>query len=333
MGIIEFLDPATLKTISSITVSVRSNGTGLNGISADPDGHTIYIEGPAGSGSPGANGCCWLYSIDLGTLRTNVVADVWGTASRSAFVHVGASLLQRISTTAANLLSKPPGDRWYASPDGHWWFGLRNGPALDLYDAAQGQITHSFTATGRNDNWYSEGTWLANRFYIYSEDDHSGRLWSLSPESTQLGEGIPVPPLDQVSQCSGDSFWELTAAAGRLVLYEVFGGKLDRRDRCDDVPGGAWMVDPASGRLEMHVVPDLHFWELIPNHDGSELYGITSDLAGTQAPGELVRIDARRGKVLQRRVLDSDYWWIAAAPFRELPPRNVSVTLPLEDAR
>ena len=36
--VIEFIDPATLKTISSITVNAPSIGAGLNGVFANSDG-------------------------------------------------------------------------------------------------------------------------------------------------------------------------------------------------------------------------------------------------------------------------------------------------------
>lgn len=184
-GRIEFIDPVTLKTISSISVSVSpSNRTGLDGVFANPDGRAIYVEGPAGAG------CCWLYSIDLATLETKRVAGIWGTRSRHAFINVSPSLMQPVSPTAANATEKPEGDQWQTSPDGRWWFGLRNGPALDLYDVARGEITRSFAATTVDESSWSIGTWLGNRFFVYAEPGGSGRLWTVSPESTQLGDGI-----------------------------------------------------------------------------------------------------------------------------------------------
>ncbi|MBV9498339.1 MAG: hypothetical protein JO138_03090 [Acidobacteriaceae bacterium] len=56
MATIEFIDPANLQTLSSITVHIPPNSTG----------------------------CCWLYAIDLGALQAKNVAGIWGTESRRA---------------------------------------------------------------------------------------------------------------------------------------------------------------------------------------------------------------------------------------------------------
>jgi hypothetical protein len=332
-GVIEFIDPATLKTLSSIRVNLALSSTGLNGVFADPDGRTIYIEGPIGANAAGANNCCWLYAIDLTTSQAKVVAGIWGTRSRRAFISAGPGLMQPVSSPAASAIEKPDGDRWQASPDGHWWAGLRNGPALDLYDVARGEIARSFAIAGGNESSWSSGTWLGNYFYVYATDHGSGRLWALTPESTQLGDGVPITGLGQVPGCSTDAITNITAAGGHLVIYEVFGSKIDRRERCKDVPGGAWIVDPATGQLPMQVASEFHFWMLMPNHAGSELYGVTSEIPNTQAPAELIRLDVHSGRVLQYRHLDGDYWWITTAPLRAAPTGDVSISLTADDAR
>ncbi len=325
-GVIEFLDPMTLSTIGSITVNVPpSNRTGLNGVFANLDGRTIYVEGPAGTG------CCWLYSIDLATLQTKRVAGIWGTRSRRSFVNVGPSLMQPVSPTAANATEKPEGDQWQTSPDGRWWFGLRNGPALDLYDVARGEITRSVAATTLDETSWSIGTWLGNRFFVYAEPRGSGRLWTVSPESTQLGDGAPVPELGLVPGCSGGRLTKITAAGDRLLLYEIFVAKIDRREQCKDVPGGAWVMDPVTGQFARLVASTLYFGELVPNRSGSEIYGITSEVPDMQAPAQMLRIDAHTGNVLQARLLDTDHWWIAFASLRAIPSGDVSVELATDE--
>jgi hypothetical protein len=59
-----------------------------------------------------------------------------------------------------------------------------------------------------------------------------------------------------------------------------------------------------------------------------ELYGLSYGAAGTLAPVELVRIDAENLKVLQERVLDTDYWWIVTASLYSVPSGNVWAFLP-----
>jgi hypothetical protein len=329
-GIIEFIEPTTLRTVRTITVNIPSTNAGLNGVFGNPDGRTIYVEGPIGTTSISANGCCWLYSIELATLETKMAAGIWGTRSRGGFVSTGPTLMQPVSATAASVTETYGVDRWQSSPDGHWWFSLSSGPAVDLYDVARGEMTRSF-ATGLNEFWWSRGTWLANRFYVYATHDGSGRLWILSPESTQLGDGIPVQQSDQVPGCSHETLTEMTAIGDRLLMYEIFGSKIDPRERCDDAPGGAWIMEPATGQLTRLVASTLHFWQLVPNRSGSEVYGITSEAPNTQAPAYLVRIDGHSGNVLQSRLLDSDYWWIAFAALEVIPSGNASVSLTAYD--
>ena len=235
--------------------------------------------------------------------------------------------MQPVSSAADRAAGESASDRWQVSPNGRWWFGLRDGPALDLYNVARGPVTRSLAATGGDEPWSSKGTWMADRFYVFATDHGSGRLWTLTPESTQLGAGVSIPEPGQVPGCQSDALMDVIAAGDRLLIYEVFGSKIDRRDRCDDVPGGAWIVDPATGRLAAQVASDLHFWMLIPNRAGSEVYGITSEVPGTKAPAQLIRLDIQSGKVLQYRSLDSDYWWITTAPLRFLPADGASVML------
>ena len=110
-GVIEFIDPATLKTLRSITTDVAASSTGLNGVFANPDGRTIYVEGPIGAHSAGANNCCWLYSIDLATLQTKVAAGIGGTLSRRRFISSGPGLMQPISAGAVSATGSYAGER------------------------------------------------------------------------------------------------------------------------------------------------------------------------------------------------------------------------------
>lgn len=324
-GSIEFIEPITLKTVSRIVINIPSPSTGLNGIFADPDGRTIYFEGPIGPNSAGANNCCWLYSIDLATLRTKKVADIWGTRSRKAFVSTGPSLLQPVSLRAATATGRPDGDQWRASPDSRWWIGLRNGPAADLYDVARGSIVHSFAATNQDAPGWSSGTWLGNQFYIYAMHNGSGRLWKLSPQSTRLDDGIPVSDVGRAGGCFAEALMNIVASRDRLLVYEIFGGTIDRRNRCGNVRGGVSILVPTTGRFTSLIASTLYFTQLIPNRAGSEIYGLTSGAQGAQDEPQLVRIDLSSGKVLQSRSLAHDYWWLTAAPLRAVPSGDVAL--------
>ena len=101
-----------------------------------------------------------------------------------------------------------------------------------------------------------------------------------------------------------------------MFLSEVFGFKADRRGACEgQVPGGAWIIDPATGQLLRQVASDLHFSALIPDRAEPVLYGL--------ARAALVLIDAQDGRILKSRALDSDFLWIATAPLRLVNSGNV----------
>jgi len=327
-GLIEFLDPASLKTLSSISVNLPLESTGLRGIFADPNGHTVYIEGPVGPNSEAANNCCWLYSIDLSTLQTTRVAGIWGTSSRHNLVNAGPGMLQLTTRWPKNNNSAVD-DRWQVSPDGRWWFGLRDGPALDLYDVANAKIARSFAAPSNSGQpAWATGAWLGNQFYVYAKVEDSARLWTLSPDSSELGDGVVIPDLNQSPVCSFEDIAQLIAASHRLLLYEVFGGKVDRRFRCPSVPGGVSVLDPATGNLTATLASERHFWTLVPNADGSEFFAITSEEESMQTSANLLRISAKTGQILQQRTLGSGYSWLANASLQSVPPGHVTVTLP-----
>jgi hypothetical protein len=310
-GAIEIIDPESLATIGRIHFDLPAKSVGLNGISASADGTMLYVEGPL---PDEPNGCCVLYSIDLATLQTRQVADIPGTASRAAFV-------------ASDGITYPAHDGPYLPPYRRWIFEVRRfrGPAIDVYDRLEGRIVRQLAPAGLEGQWWPTGTWTDDRFLFYAakDDGSAARLWSVSPDATELGEGVPVETFAKVSDCSSYVEAGLAAASGNLFLYEMFGWKLDRRNYCSGVPGGVWLLDPSSGSLLAHVAPDLYFSELIADRENGELYGLSVGDPTWGSGIELVRMDARDGSILQSRVLESDYWRIAFAPLRTVPAADV----------
>jgi hypothetical protein len=330
-GVVEFISPATLQTFGRIHFSVAADTSGLNGVFASADGSMLYIEGPGSmAGSPNPKGCCSLYSIDLATLQTKVVASIWGSRSREAVVTSEGLLYPASALTAHAAIRGMSNARLHLSPDRRWLFGVRNfrGPALDIYDLAREEIVRTLTPGGDEAYSWADGIWAGNSFYFYAASPHAaGRLWTLSPESTQLGEGVAIPAFSHEA-CRDDLVAEIAASEDRVFLYEWFGGKIDRRRRCgEQIPGGAWIVDPTTGRLLNRVAPKLHFSKLISNQTGTELYGLTSGHADSQGPVTLIRIDARTGRVVQSRALDRDFWWIATARLKVVPSGDVQADL------
>jgi hypothetical protein len=305
-GVVESLDPISLQTVSRIHTDFPPNSVGLTEATTNEDGSVIYVEGP-GVNNP--NGCCSLYSIDLATLRMNHAASIAGKGSGIKGMN---------------------NDRLHFSPDGHWLFGVRSfpGPALDVYDLVQKSIVRQLMPKGLEGNWRASGAWTGDHFYFYAsrDDGSSARLWMVSPGTTDLGEAVAVDPVAQDSGCRPHSFAleDIAATGNNLFVYEVFGFILDRRIEClNPVPGGAWLIDSSNGQLLYHVAPDLHFSVLIPDREEPVLYGLSSGGPDWDFPVKLVRIDARDGKILQTRTLDTDRWNISVAPLRLAPKGDV----------
>jgi hypothetical protein len=304
-GAIEIIDPASLVTIGRIHFDLPPKSVGLNGVSASADGTTLYVEGPI---PDHANGCCVLYSIDLATLQARQVTGIPGTASRAAFVTSDGITYQAAALGGAAMRF--------------------SGGGLDVYDAKQDKVLHYLMPSGLGKGGRPNGIWMDDRFLFYAakEDGSDARLWSVSPGATELGEGVPVEPFAEVPGCSSYVQAELAGAADNLFIYEMFGWKLDRRTSCSGVPGGAWIVDPGSGRLLAHVAPDLYFSELVVDREKGELYGISvGDPGWTKVV--LVRMDARDGSILQSRLLESDSWNIAFAPLQNIPAADVRAVI------
>jgi len=313
-GAIEIIDPASLTTISRIHFDLPAKSSGLNGVSASADGTTLYVEGPI----PDRNACCVLYSIDLSTLETKQVADIPGTASRAAFV-------------ASEGINYPAHDGPYLPPYRRWIFEVRHfrGPAIDVYDRIEGRIVRQLVPAALGGQWWPTGTWTDDRFLFYAakDDGSAARLWSLSADATELGEGVPVEPFAKIPGCRSYVESGLAAAAGNVFLYEMFGWKLDRRTGCQNVPGGAWLLDPSSGKLLTHVATDYYFSELVADRENGKVYGISVGDPDWGSGVELVRMDARDGSILQSRALEPDYWNIAFAPLRTVPAADVDSRL------
>jgi hypothetical protein len=323
-GVVELINPSTLETIGRIHFDFGPGSAGLNGVSASADGSLLYVEGPL---STDPHGCCSLYSIDLATLQMKVAASVPGSRSRNSFVVSDGLVYLATALSPGAIADSVSNDRQHLSPDGRWLFGVKSfrGPALDMFDLAGGQVVRQLIPAGLQGDWQPIGTWSGDRFYLYAADHTgSGRLWTVSPETTQLGGGATVAPFGQLSGCSAQSSRAIAASAGNLFLYEEFGFKIDRRNQCGgSVPGGAWTIDPATGQLSRQIAPDLHFSVLVPDRTGSELFGLSAEGPNWELPAELVRIDPRNGRILQSRHLAPGFWRMTVAPLRIVPAGDV----------
>jgi hypothetical protein len=146
------------------------------------------------------------------------------------------------------------------------------------------------------------------------------------PDTKQLGEGVAVEQLGQIPGCASNNDKDIVAAGKRVFLYERFGFIGDRRIICNTpVPGGAWIVDPRTGRPAKHITSDAHFSTLVADQRRSFLYGWASEGRYGDGPGRLLRIDARNGRIVKSRVVKSGFLRMAIAPVRFVPRGDVNV--------
>jgi hypothetical protein len=121
----------------------------------------------------------------------------------------------------------------------------------------------------------------------------------------------------------------LAVAAGSVFLYESFGSKSDRTSGCTAaLPGGAWILDPATGQLSGPIVPGVHFNRLVANRSGSMLYGVDPGDAAWGGPVRLVTIDSQDYRVLQSRTFDEGVLQISLGVLRHLPSGEVRMAPP-----
>ena len=115
---------------------------------------------------------------------------------------------------------------------------------------------------------------------------------------------VSVPPaLSALRRPDGSSFRPTVVAVGDLlVAYERTGaGLIMSPDRDRQPPVGAFLVDPKTGTVVRHILPDVFFRDLIASHDGRFLYGIEDWPRGD--PVRFMRIDAGTGAVTAERIL------------------------------
>jgi hypothetical protein len=329
-GDVEFIDPATLETVSRIHIDVNPKGVGLSGVFVNGDGSTVYVEGPT---SQEGRACCSLYSIDLATMETKKAAGIWGSSSREPIVVADGVVYQSAELANGGIVKNGIGFAFHLSSNRLSLIGMTSSlaPEIDLYDLRFGGDIRKLKRPELGEGWWASGIWSGDNFYLYANKpgQPNARVWTLSSNTTQLEDGIIVDPHGEVPGCRRETFEAVTSAGGNLFLYESFGGKFDRRPGCDQkIPGGAWLLDPLTGRLLKHIAPDLYFTELIPDRTQPILYGLSSDGDNFYESVKLARIDARDVRVLQTRTLDSDFWRIITAPVQTLPTTDAHIALP-----
>jgi len=305
-------------------------------VGASPDGRTLFVEQADASGS-----CCALYALDIetrsicklgGSLTWVVTPDcrfLFTQYGNSGIEVFNARTLARMPRVA--MLGGPYA--FYASPDCRWLFGISlfRGASLDLFEIERRERVRRFPFT---ETKILRGAWLKDQFYCFAHDGNLGRLWKVSPETYTVGQPVTVT-LDALASSEKPVWLEVVALGDRLVVFEPFGTKLDRRrsrryrSNSAGLPGGLFILDPSNGDLLAHLAPSVFFSRLVASTDGQWVYGIDSGGPDWTGPVRLLKIDSRTGKAVTERLLEPGVWSIAFAkiPVRLLPRDRVLVNL------
>ena len=329
--LLEVIDPVSLETRARIHFDFPEGSVGFNRLAISADGSKVYFDGPIPSDT---RVCCDLYALDLATMKATVAASIPGTRSRERFVfsdgvvYLASTLSPNGPITVKNYSSR------HVSPDGHWLFGVRGygGPSLEVFDLNRGELVRELKPSQPQDGSPIKGAWAGEHFYLLgASEQNPGRLWMVSPDTTELGLGVPVDNVETLSQpsdCTQPAFSELLAAADKVFLYEPFGFKVDRRVRCHvPVPGGVWAIDPTTGRVTGRTAIGLHFSTVVADSTGSSLYGLASEGMNQQGSGQLLRIDAKDGNVLKSRDVEPGFFRMTVASIHSVPTGDVSAIL------
>ncbi len=320
------IEPSSLETVARIHFKLRDGNVGLDRVSVSMDGAKLYVDGPIPSDP---RGCCVLYSVDLKSLQTSIVASVFGGASRQQFVFSDGLVFPVSSIFAGGSIKEMNDSLLHLSPDGHWLFGVRSypTPALEVFDRTREAFVREMTPAGSASDGGVSGTWDGDHFYLYAGSKSGrSRIWKVWPETEQLGAGLVVEKLGQIPGCASNSDKDIVAAGKKVFLYERFRFIGDRRVTCNaPVPGGVWIIDLASGRPKKRIASAAHFSALIADERRSFLYGWASEGRYGDGPARLLKIDARNGHVVKSRVVESGFLRMAIAPVRFVPTGDVNV--------
>ena len=330
-GCVEVLDPVTLQSLGSIKVLPQTDG-----VTTDRTGVLFLREGLA----PDFQGCCALYAVDLRTRKmtkllepvsaVTVSLDGQHVLTQRGNVGIEAFSVHTLEREPAIPRSIAPGV--YAlrfSPNGRLLFGVSNfpTPTLDIFDFDRRNLVHRFTLPP---DLRVVGGWVRDDYYLYGYRKETGQLWRMKADNSALEGPVKVDFPDPTPLCKlQQREIEMLGVSDRLFLYELFGGKGDRRDSCArEIPGGLLSVDPQTGVMRARLAPDVHFASLIPGADGKELYGI--DVRDTNWTSvRLVRLNVITGQILATRNLTPDVWFIdfATVPNELVPSGPIEATI------
>ncbi len=321
-GRVELLDVDTLQPFGSLKVLPLADR-----VTSTSTGTLVLRQGLP----PDFQGCCALYAFDPKTQKmTRLLQPVLGFTVSPDGQHVATQRgnigieifdLHTLQPEASIPRSTAPGIYGLSfSPDGNLLFGTASfqSAAVDVLNFRERKLVRRLALP---QGFTIRGAWVDDNYYIYGYRKPTGELWRVKSDGSELEAPVKINLPDAATECELHE-QGILAAGHRLVVFERFGGKGDRRACSKDIPGGAFLIDPQTGKLKAHIAPELHFAQLISSADGRTLYGIELGRANWSSVA-LVRLDLETGQTLSRQELAPDVWSLDLANIpEELLPRG-----------
>ncbi len=308
-GSVEVIKLDTLETSSRI----RFPGS-VESVASDPSGKQLFVALPL---RDHAKNCCALYALELPSLRLTFLAEpalrAVPTSARVVFQrgNVGIESFDTKSLVRLPTIQTSGVYRMQISPDGRWLFGTTDfqGSSLDLFDLSQGKMVWQHAVDGDTN---LDGVWVGTHYYVVS-GDHAGheQLWSVAPDNPELRDPMNLSlPNAAVKRCE-PVLRGLLAVGDGVVIYDLFGDKLDQRHDCPQASGGFFVVNPKTGLTSARLDPTDHFRQLISSADGRYLYGLdVADIGWTRV--RIVKLDAATGAIISSKNLEDDVWFLTS---------------------
>jgi len=330
-GWIEAVKLDTLQPITRFRV-----GPLAETVTASPDGEILFVTKALRSHP---EGCCALYALNLSSRKmsfliepaVNAVASPTDDRVFTQRGNVGVELFDGETLERKPVLDSHSLYSLHPSPDGRWLFGVTysgdqisetrtEGPALHIFDLQRNQRVRRLSVP----YGLPTGTWMDGIFYLLAFNGGQAYFWRVHADTAVLGPGeeFQIPDLTPDRR---PLVLRVLAARGHLFIYEAFGGKLDPRKAEKPVIGGVFEFDPVAARGVRHLVPEMHFAQLLAAPDGQTLYGLDVPFPPWRASPRLVKLDLAAGKLAAERDLPIDVWHIdmAEISLSLLPPEGM----------
>ena len=326
-GYIQFLDAQSLEVLGRI----RSFDPATQ-VKAVPGGKKLLIS----QGDVDGGGCCSLYLLDLSDQSMCRLIGPLADFAPSADGKFSFSQQGDTPVFIHDLDTGQPSGQIDAgvytygfppSPNGKWLIGVKQFSldgklGLTLIDLQKRAIAGEAPIT------ITAGAWIGESFWGLNSDDGPLVLRKLSPPDL-LPTDVPLIGALPTMNLAVESARMISAGKNLLLYARINPWEIDssREDIGRDTPGGAFLIDPTSGKNLQHLVPQADIADMASSNDGTTVYAI---VAPDEKPVRLLAIDAKTGSVSKERTLEQfgDGRWslttaelnVAVIPHGEISP-------------